>query len=352
MRKILIILLLVACLPGAQSHITVIKNPKANIIEKPAIPLVHVRTIPLSLANNVFNLDPISAAVDNDSNVYLYDKFLCQVRKLDREYKFLDTIDINSAYKSWKVKKTRRPAFLKYGLDNRLYIYDPVMQSLLNIDPQGSLIKRPGHVPFVDQVVISPVGKVLVPIVKEKGIAFKNLGENAYYYWIKDFQNEFLFFKQDGANQFSGEELFQVCCHYDYCVDDRLIVFNQYSSRMIVINRRGDQLFNKSLLPNEALDSYHRELASRETEIKDKVIPFFYNPFFDLTEQCLYVQTRIKMGTQQWRSLLYVFSNDGILKKRMTFAGFDNQYVNFMTKNNRDFLVLVNKKIHVFKEET
>jgi hypothetical protein len=351
MRKILIILLLAACLPGSQSHITVIKNPKANIIEKPAIPLKHVRTIPLRLASNVFNIDPISATTDENGNVYLYDKFICQIRKLDGNDNLLSTIDINSAYKSWQVKNTRRPAFEQFSKENGLYVYDPVMTTLLRYDNQGNLIERFEHVPFMDQIVVSPDGGVLIPEFIENDLVFKCLAKKTVRFRINDYKHEFLFFKQEGAKSFSKEELFQVCNYYVYFENERLLIFNQYSSRIIVIAGNGNKLLNKSLLPKEALDSYRRELSSRKKEIKDKVIPFFYNPFFDLTEQCLYVQTRIKTNDQKWRNLLYVFSNDGILKKRMTFAGFDNQYVNFMIKNDQEFLVLVSKKILCFEEK-
>jgi len=208
MRKILIILLLAACLPGSQSHITVIKNPKANIIEKPAIPLKHVRTIPLRLASNVFNIDPISATTDENGNVYLYDKFICQIRKLDGNDNLLSTIDINSAYKSWQVKNTRRPAFEQFSKENGLYVYDPVMTTLLRYDNQGNLIERFEHVPFMDQIVVSPDGGVLIPEFIENDLVFKCLANKTVRFRINDYKHEFLFFKQEGAKSFGSVPFF------------------------------------------------------------------------------------------------------------------------------------------------
>jgi len=352
MRKVLILLLLAAFLPGSEHNITVIKNPKANIIEKPAIPLKHVRTIPLRLANNVFNIDPISATADGDGNIYLYDKFICQVRKLDKNDNLLSTIDINSAYKSWQIKKTRRPAFIQYSRNHGLYVYDPMMTTLLRYNKQGKLIERFEKVPFINRIVVSPDGGVLLPEFIENDLVFKCLGKKNVLFRINDYKHEFLFFKQEGAYKFPPRGLFLAGSYFLYLDRDRILIFSIYSSRLILLNKSENVTSNKLLCPKEALDSFYHELLLRKKETFTKVIPFYFNPFFNLNEKLLYVQSRIKTGKSTWGNYIYVFDICGTMNHRLVFDDFKNKYINFLVKNDQEYWVLVNKKIYIFKEET
>lgn len=324
---------------------TIIKNPKANFIEKEIKRLVLFKIILNNPEKKLILVDPFSFAFDTNRNIYVYDKVLKELFQFNENFNLKKKVTLSSLLK----RKIKGIVLLKIGLDNLLYIFDPWGKNILALNEKLVVKKTFHNVPFLGSLAVSKMGKIyLLKKVNETLAANEVSQKVSNVFLVKKYDWEYLYLKQFGFFNITDEDMVNISLFYDLIVENKMLIFSKFDSRLIVVGTDG-KLNIKHLIPERALNSYEKKLEILKKNKALYLIPLFYNVCLENQSKMLYFQHGIDYFSKE--NLLYQFDLNGELIHTFIFEGCDGKHINFKGKSGENFIVVENKKIKIFREE-
>jgi len=252
-----------------------IKDPKPNIVEKSMIPLKKVKTISPDLGGGNFIYFPTSLVIDNNNNIYIYDKFSSKVYKLSPDFKLLSSFG----------RKGEGPGEIKgsygninIGRDGKLYLNDLNGYKIIVFDTEGKYIKeiKVSRL-WYPKVVVDEEGN-FYSYSTEKGVVDRYDNDFQYvatYLERKEYYYYLFKLPTPEERRLLYLSSFWILPYLDLTPEGQLIVYLKNSSKLFVLN--GDKIITERyLFPRKIL-----KLAKERLKRIPKSLGLFHGLIID-----------------------------------------------------------------------
>jgi hypothetical protein len=354
MRRIFLLVLYGLFLTGSvradiiASKIYVEKNPIPNMEEK-YVPLKLVKTIGPEITSEVFLYKPQTLTVDQEGNLYVFDRGQHRIIQFDKNQEFVRFIGRDGQGPGEFVKAPGAGVFINAGIDNKLYCYDTAGFKIMVFDTKGNYIteyRTSGvqfHAPIVNgkgQLYFFSGNDNVIEAKSQNGETLFNVPVDAKEVY------SFLFHKQYvHQNNFDG------FLNSSFLVSGNLLLYFSNSCTMLVVSGKNN-MKKYRILPKDLLADYKRRLKTLIEKEKFNLTPFSsIIPDGDV-EGIYYLPYVINTSTN--RSVLYKMNLEGELQKTY-FIEYekDSGALWVMAKKNNMFFAkkFGDEVIRIFKEE-
>ena len=113
-------------------------NPKPNMTEK-YVALKLFKTIEPELTEDVFLYEPFSITVDKEGNLYIFDRSIKKIVKLDKDLKFVCAFG-GKGQGPGDFLPGKTIVFINMGMDNKLYCNDTEARKIIVFDTDGKYL--------------------------------------------------------------------------------------------------------------------------------------------------------------------------------------------------------------------
>lgn len=352
-------LFLSICYP---EEIVVIKDPKPTHFEKRYVQLKKVNTL-----NNDFDIDNdnfigniSSTAIDNDGNLFIFDKLQVKIFKFGKDLRFIKKFG-QEGQGPGEFAVHFSSIEINTGYDNQLYVSDQMNRRLHVFDLNGKFIKdHKVEYPRVYKPVVSKSGNIYIPAEKNDGIIDvfnKNmelittlLDRSEFDRFI--FRKPGLIRKTPRTRPYYKKLLLSIYSNhllYNVLPDDRLFVLLINDPTLYIFEKF--KLIKKiKILPQQVLENYKRDYLKELLEDEDSFYDFVRSFFVDKDDNRHFYLQFLKDRKKNW-DVLYKFSLSGKLIEVLYAAHkAGNIYLDFLFKKNNVFYARDMENILLYKE--
>ncbi len=326
--------------------ITIIENPKPNIIEQEYIQLKEVRTISGDLGNDNFLFLPISMDIDNSDNIYVYDQFESKIFKLTNDFELVDKF-LGEGQGPGEITKKGgfSSASIHVGRNEKLYVSNLTGIKIMELDLKGNFIKEKKFKVNNPYLLISKNGNYYLHSA-ERGIidvfdkdfdyidTLLNIKENYVYLFQKPETQKFrILLVTNFYRQFSA----------DLTLDSLLLLYLRNSSKLFIF-KDNEIISEYNIYPKVALESTKKNSKEYKTNIN-----IFERIFADKDDENFFYLSNLSQYQTEKRFNLYKFNLKGELIK-VLFIDNKKPYPNIQFKKNGTFYAIEDEKIVLYKE--
>lgn len=327
-----------------------IVEPRPTHVEKKYVKLVLVKEIREDIDNTHFMAQPSSLAVDDENNLYAYDKILKKIFKFDKEYRLERVFGRQGRGPGEFHGGDPGVGKLYFGSDGRLYACDSYNRKIIVFDKKGNHLKDihlpperqevKSFFPVVDakkNFYILSTHKGAVDVYDERMNLKHTCLEEANY-------NRFLIHKPGYPKRVPFNPTLQpdiTNTYYDILSSNRLVVYLMNSSTAFVF-RTQKVIRQFDLWPEKALAEYKDRIEEFRGNKKLKYwsTPFALNFFVD-KDNGEYFYLSLLGGTA-----FYKFN----LKGELLYVLHTKPYCDLKIKRNKLFYGIRRGRIQIFQE--
>ena len=245
-------------------------NPEPNMTEE-YVALKLYKTIDPELTEDIFLPEPFSITVDKEGNLYIFDRGIKTIVKLDKDLKFVRAFG-GEGQGPGEFLAGKTVVYINIGMDNKLYCNDTAARKIIVFDVNGRYLgdyATPGILfghPTVDKE-----GRIYFFTGDDKQIIANNQnGERIFSFAVNPKEvYSFLFQKQ---NLPRGElDYFFLTSFVD---PDNLLVYFSNSSTMLRISKQKIEAKCR-ILPKDILSGYKKYINKMLEEEEKNMMALF-----------------------------------------------------------------------------
>lgn len=351
-----IMMVFATLLMGSSSNIKVIKDPKPNMKESKLIRLVKVKEIGPEVGKDQYIFSPISFAVDDSENLFVFDRMQSKIVHLNAQGKFVKSFGgFGEGPGEFGGKGRYYLAFLLLNSDNLIYVNDTRKFKIVVFNRDGKYMKEIKYRDMLFNYTLDEKGNLIFYDTKDGVLEiFNNKGEIYYSYPIERKKIQYLFRdtselkRSKRARPRPRKSPFHLNpgeINTRMTVDGKLLVYFPKSATLLVIKEK-KLLKEIKVWPAEALKLFKVAIENDEKVGKS----LFGNYFLDIDDpNILYFQFVIRKNNI---NRLYRVNLRGQLLSVYTVGEIEEggyPWINF--EKNGKFYSIYDDKILVFKEE-
>ena len=328
----------------------IIKNPKPNIWEKKYVRLFKFKTISEDLGNGNFLFWPCSLTIDEESNIYAYDKSQAKIFKFTKGFKLIKIFGRKGIGPGeFSGTGSHFHVTIKIGRDGKLYANDARGFKIIVFDLNGNHIKDfKIKRSWFRLMLVDKNGNFYAPIMKKGLIGIFNKKMELIDTLIDNKEKYVYLFQTPSPEQLKFLYLIDFCSNFigDLTLNSSLIIYLLNSSKIFIIkNRRIVRQF--SVLPDKAL-----KLAQKNIKEKKKWIPIFAKLFVDEDDNKFFYLVFSSRGKIKNSIYIYKLNLRGELIKVLYVPLRENEsFPKFQCKKNGIFYALNEGKITLYRED-
>lgn len=331
--------------------VTVIEDPKPNMVEKSYHKLVRVKKLDLEFDDDNMIYNVCSVAVDRERNLFIYDRIQTKIFVLDKEFRYVRSFG-RQGRGPGEFYGNRFGVHLNIGNDGNLYANDHIGRHVSVFSKNGQFLKRYAtNWTKLTRYVADKNGNCYGLQFDEKKIIIHNLdGKKLFSIPYKKEDRAFLFLDPSDRLESCGWQRMVLT------KEGKFILFITQSGTLFTVEN--GKLINKARIwPRDLLKEYEKQYALvRSRSEGDSVVwlhPFFYiAPDYDNEDQVYLV--RIDHKTLKTRSvMIYRVGLDGSLKKVLFIdAPIGVTIPEFHAKTGGYFYCTDDENIYLYEEDS
>lgn len=332
------------------------KSPKFNCTEKEYKPLAEVMSCSGNFGKE-YIFDPWSLCVDNEGNLFGYDRLSSRIFILNSELSLLRIFGKKgNGVGDFSGSGIMAPVYLLVK-NEFIYANDVIAKKVMVFDKKGNFKRKVSYharqvkadcKPIVDDkenILFIGAENDGISLMNEKMQTIGNLKikKEFYYYLFKKNDSMLNLDNTFKSGLMLGEIMFEVA------KDGQLIILFKPSSTLEICNLSDPALMSVSrLLPRDALHAYEKELKEMKKEYFKEM---FFLIFVDNNEKDkFYLQ--YGRNIENGKNCVYQFSTSGKLNKVLYVkSNKGDGFVRFFCKKNEMYFGITDKKIKIFMEE-
>lgn len=330
-----------------ENRVTVIKDPKPNVFEEEYVQLNELRTISGDLGNEIFLYMPISIAMDNNDNIYVFDQFESKILKFTRDFKLIDNF-LRQGQGPGEIEKKSffSSASIHIGRNGKLYVNNKTGFKIMEFDLDGNFIQEQKFKLAFRNILVSEDGNFYLQS-KDNGIidvfnkdfdyvdTLLNTEENYVYLFHKPKAEQMRFLI---ATNFWNQYL------ADLSLDSILIVYLKSSSKVYLFKDK--EIINEFYIyPKTALEWTNKYAKELETHLS-----IFSGIFVDRDDKNCFYLTHLMQRKSTGRISIYKFNLKGELMKVLCIDDNRKLFPQIQFKKNGIFYALADEKIILYEE--
>ncbi len=354
MKHIKIFLLLFCFLSiSIPAKVGVIKNVSPNAMNPPTGVLITCMRIADDLGNNQYLFKPFSLAVDQDSNLYVYDSLQAKILKFNHELQFDRAIG-REGHGPGEFGGTGKffPVYISIGMDGALYANDVHAKKILKFKTDGTFVEQIRYKkmcfwkPTVDEE-----GNVQFISSKKKNLNISNQ-HNHPLFSIQMPENYFDYLYSLPGEEYLKDEMrmrpFEISSFMES--QGGGVLFNHRSSKLSII-KNGKVKSVKPLWPDRAVTNYKSLLEKMRKKEKNSFRAMFFK-FVPDQDDNRYFYLQYGNNETNDKNLIYKYNRDGTLIKHLNINLETNDpFYRFEAKKNNLYYGIDEEEITIFKEE-
>jgi hypothetical protein len=335
------------------AKVGVIKNVSPNAKNPPTGVLIKCMRIADDLGNNQYLFQPFSLAVDQNSNLYVYDSLQAKILKFNHELQFDRAIG-REGHGPGEFGGTGKffPVYISIGMDGALYAHDVHAKKILKFKTDGTFLEQIRYKkmcfwkPTVDQK-----GNVQFISTKNNNLNISNQ-HNHPLFSIQVPQHYFDYlYSLPGEEYLKDEQKFRPLEISSFLKNGgEQILYNHRSSSFSII-KNGKIIITKHLWPQLALNNYKQLIENMHKKTKNSYRSMFFKCFPD-QDNNNYFYLQYGNNETKNKNLIYKYDRYGNLTKRLHINLETNDPLHRIEVKKNDLYYGINEEeIIIFKED-